>query len=155
VDGEPQAAVVHAPFLGETYAAIRGQGATCNGHPIRVSQTRTLRRALVGTGFPHDRSDIAVSIERVRRLVSSCQDVRRAVLRPRHLLCRRRSPRCALRVTSPWDVAAAGLIATEAGALRGNLRDAQSPWPQALRGEEFIAASPGLFEPLCGLLREK
>ncbi len=156
VDGEPQAAVVHAPFLGETYAAIRGQGATCNGHPIRVSQTRTLRRALVGTGFPHDRSDIAVSIERVRRLVSSCQDVRRAGS-PALDICYVAAGRLDAHCESlpPWDVAAAGLIATEAGALRGNLRDAQSPWPQALRGEEFIAASPGLFEPLCGLLREK
>ena len=60
------------------YTAIRGAGATCNGRPIRVSDVTELRRALVGTGFPHDRTDVTASIERVRRLVTACQDIRRA-----------------------------------------------------------------------------
>src|SRR5437868_4447695 len=78
IDGEPCVGVVHAPFLQETYAAIRGTGATCNGRPIRVSSVSDLRRALVGTGFPHDHSDVAPAVERVRRLVTECQDIRRA-----------------------------------------------------------------------------
>ena len=76
LDGEPCVGVVHAPFLHETYAAILGAGATCNGHPVRVSEVSELRRALIGTGFPHDRSDVTQAIERVRRLVTECLDIR-------------------------------------------------------------------------------
>ena len=35
VDGRPVAGVVHAPALGETYAAARGGGATLNGGASR------------------------------------------------------------------------------------------------------------------------
>jgi myo-inositol-1(or 4)-monophosphatase len=153
VDGEPCVGVVHAPFLEETYAAIRGGGATCNGLPIRVSDVSELRRALVGTGFPHDRSDVAPSIERVRRLVTECQDIRRAGS-PALDICWVAAGRLDAHTESlaPWDIAAAGLIATEAGALRGNLTSGPSAWPPALRGEEFIVATPALFAPLCELL---
>src|SRR5215471_6920617 len=72
LDGEPCVGVVHAPFFQESYTAVRGTGANLNGRPINVSATTDLRRALVGTGFPHDRSDIAPAIERVRRLVTQC-----------------------------------------------------------------------------------
>ena len=36
-DGRPIAGVVHAPALGETYAASLGRGATLNGEPIRAA----------------------------------------------------------------------------------------------------------------------
>jgi myo-inositol-1(or 4)-monophosphatase len=153
VDGEPCVGVVHAPFLQETYAAIRGFGATCNGHPIRVSEVSELRHALVGTGFPHDRSDIEPAIERVRRLVTKCQDIRRAGS-PALDICWVAAGRLDAHTESlaPWDVAAAGLIATEAGALRGNLLPSASSLPVALRGEGFIVATPGIFEALRELL---
>ena len=37
-NGQPVAGVVHAPALGETYAAERGRGATLNGEPIHTSR---------------------------------------------------------------------------------------------------------------------
>ena len=46
IDGEPRVGVVHAPFLQETYTAIYGAGAFCNGQAIRVSRITELRRAL-------------------------------------------------------------------------------------------------------------
>ena len=55
----------------------------------------------------------------------------------------------------PWDIAAASLIATEAGALRGNLRSGDSGLPPALRGEEFIVATPGIFKALCAVLAQE
>jgi myo-inositol-1(or 4)-monophosphatase len=155
VDGEPCVGVVHAPFLGETYTAIRGAGAFCNGTSIRVSQTRELRRALVGTGFPHDRSNIAPAIERVRRLITECQDIRRAGS-PALDISWVAHGRLDAHTESlaPWDVAAAGLIAREAGAVCGNLCQTDSWAPRSLRGEGFIAATPGVFESLFELLRE-
>ena len=153
MDGAPCVGVVHAPFLHETYVAIRGAGATCNGQPIRVSEVTELRQALVGTGFPHDRSDVTIEIERVRRLVTTCLDIRRAGS-PALDIAWVAAGRLDAHTESlaPWDVAAAGLIATEAGAVRGNLLPEASPAPPALRGAGFIVATPGIFEQLCDLL---
>lgn len=152
IDGEPCVGVVQAPFLRETYAAVRGAGATCNGQPIRVSEVSELRHALVGTGFPHDRSDVAPALERVRRLITKCQDIRRAGS-PALDIAWVAAGRLDAHTESlaPWDVAAAGLIATEAGARRGNLLST-SALPPALRGEGFLVATPGLYEPLYELL---
>jgi len=153
IDGEPLVGVVHAPFLHETYAAVRGAGATCDGAPLRVSDVSELSRALIGTGFPHDRSDVGPAIERVRRLVTTCQDIRRSGS-PALDICWVASGRLDAHSESlaPWDIAAACLIATEAGARRGNLLPSASSLPPALRGEGFIVATPGIFEPLRELL---
>ena len=43
----PLAAVVHAPALGETFAAVAGEGATLNGQPIQASDVDTLDDASV------------------------------------------------------------------------------------------------------------
>jgi myo-inositol-1(or 4)-monophosphatase len=52
--GEGQVGVVHAPMLGWTFTAARGQGAFLNGEPIRVSQRAELSRALTGCDWPRD-----------------------------------------------------------------------------------------------------
>lgn len=153
IDGDPCVGVVHAPFLQETYTAVRGAGATCDGVPLRVSDVSELSRALIGTGFPHDRSDLDPAIERVRRLVTSCQDIRRSgspALDISWVAAGRLDAHS--ESLAPWDIAAAGLIATEAGARRGNLLPSASPLPAPLRGEGFIVATPGIFEALCELL---
>ncbi len=46
--GRPVAGVIHAPALGETFAAARGAGATLNGAPIRAAEVETLEGARVG-----------------------------------------------------------------------------------------------------------
>lgn len=54
VDGEPVVGVVAAPALDWTFAAMRGEGATMNDQPIRVSAVDRLERAMLATGFPYD-----------------------------------------------------------------------------------------------------
>ena len=46
-DGQPVAAVIHAPALDETFTAIRGGGAFLNGRPISASDTADLDDASV------------------------------------------------------------------------------------------------------------
>jgi myo-inositol-1(or 4)-monophosphatase len=46
------AGVVYNPFYDELFAAARGEGATLNGKPIRVSKAATLATGLLCTGFP-------------------------------------------------------------------------------------------------------
>ncbi len=153
LDGDPCLGVVHAPFLDETYTAIRGAGAFCNGCAIHVSDVAELRQALIGTGFPHDRSSLDLPMARVRRLLSECQDIRRAgspALDICWVAAGRLDGHC--ESLAAWDIAAAGLIATEAGASRGNLAPADSSLPAALRGEEFIVATPAIFDRLCEML---
>ncbi|MBN8551498.1 MAG: 3'(2'),5'-bisphosphate nucleotidase CysQ [Caulobacterales bacterium] len=44
-DGQPIAAVVHAPVSNETFSAVRGGGAWLNGHPIQASDADRLEEA--------------------------------------------------------------------------------------------------------------
>ncbi|HYA96656.1 MAG TPA: inositol monophosphatase family protein, partial [Methylomirabilota bacterium] len=46
------AGVVFNPVSDEMFAAARGEGATLNGKPIRVSATPRLAESLLATGFP-------------------------------------------------------------------------------------------------------
>ncbi|HEY3255569.1 MAG TPA: inositol monophosphatase family protein [Polyangiaceae bacterium] len=57
--GLPIAGAVVAPALATHWRGFRGGPALRNGEPCRVSETSLLEQALVGTGFPTDRSDPA------------------------------------------------------------------------------------------------
>lgn len=46
------AGVVYNPYYDELFAAARGEGATLNGKPIRVSEVKSLSTSLLCTGFP-------------------------------------------------------------------------------------------------------
>ncbi len=45
--------VVHEVNRDESFRAVRGGGAFCNGQPLRVSEVPDLDSALVATGFPY------------------------------------------------------------------------------------------------------
>ena len=62
----PVIGVIHAPVLGETFAAARGGGARLNGMPIRVTDRFDLSTGLLGVGA-NDR----VPEERVGEMLSS------------------------------------------------------------------------------------
>jgi histidinol-phosphatase len=47
VEGQTRMGLASAPTLGERYAATRGGGATMNGRPIHVSETKELGKATV------------------------------------------------------------------------------------------------------------
>ncbi|GAA0375424.1 inositol monophosphatase [Acrocarpospora corrugata] len=164
VDGVVEAAVVHAPFLDETFTATRGGGAALNGTAIKVSVPESLRRAIVSTGFPHRRGEVDALVERVRRLLVSCQDIRRAAA-PALDICWVAAGRLDAHTEDlrPWDVAAAGLVATEAGASRGHLPSLPGNPPESgarhacavppeLCGEGFLVAAPSIYEELVSVL---
>ncbi|MFT7869805.1 MULTISPECIES: inositol monophosphatase family protein [Amycolatopsis] len=51
-DGEPVLAVLHSPWLEETYAVQKGRGATRNGTPIEPSRKTSLEAAVAATSQP-------------------------------------------------------------------------------------------------------
>lgn len=155
VDGVVQVGVVHAPFLNETYTAVKGEGARCNGTPIRVAPATELRRAVVGTGFPYQKPDLDPLVDRVRRLLTGCQDIRRACA-PALDICYVGAGRldAHTETLNPWDVAASGLIAVEAGARRSHLTPVSDGVPEDLCGEGIVVAAPGIHDDLVSLLRD-
>ncbi|MEL7523035.1 MAG: inositol monophosphatase family protein, partial [Cyanobacteria bacterium J06553_1] len=57
IDGVPAVGAVYNPFSDELFQAATGLGATRNRRPIRVSQTKTLNKSLLITGFAYDRRE--------------------------------------------------------------------------------------------------
>jgi len=145
-------AAVYDPLRDEMFTAERGKGAFLNGRRLRVSDVDTLQRSLLVTGFPYDVwntefdnfanfTKLAKLTQGVRRLGSAALD-----------LCYVASGRfdgfweLALK---PWDVAAGGLIAEEAGAVVTTVKggdDFITP-PQSI-----IAAAPGIHASLLAAL---
>ncbi|WP_087999102.1 inositol monophosphatase family protein [Gottfriedia solisilvae] len=156
IDGVVWVGVVHSPELNITFIGIRGRGAFCNGEKISVNGIKALSDAVIGTGFPHDKSQIKEALTRVNKLATHCRDIRRFAA-PTLDICYVASGLLDAHTESlaPWDVAAAGLIAREAGAKIGHVGIVSESTPFELNGEEIVYATPGIFEDLLILLRKK
>jgi myo-inositol-1(or 4)-monophosphatase len=134
--------VVYDPSRDELFSAERGAGAWLNGQPIHPAQATDLDHALLVTGFPYDiRTNPRNNLDHYAHFALHSQGVRRlgsAALDLCYVACGRLDGFWELRL-NPWDVAAGGLIARQAGALVTNLagsHDFISP-PQSI-----LAANP-------------
>ena len=143
-DGRPIAGVVHAPALGETFAASLGRGATLNGEPIRAASLATLD---------------GVRVAGPRPLVSAFAAEAGFRWEPAA-----RTPSLAYRLASvaagriplglaganshDWDICAADVILREAGAglhrrrRRSRLQQSEHPPRAAARRARALAAAP-------------
>ncbi len=154
-DGVTQLGVVHAPFLGETFTAIRDKGAWRNGQSISASQSESLEQSLVGTGFPYRRDSRLPLMRRLGAVLHHCRDVRRNVAAALDLCdvaCGRLD--AYYETVSPWDFAAGWLIAREAGARTGHLYPCPEGLPEDLYGENLLVSAPAIFDELGELLRQ-
>jgi len=113
------AGVVVDVVTGDCYAATLGGGATRNGEPLRVRPAAPLSERMVLTGFSYSAEVRAHQATAVSRLATRVRDIRRlgsAALD----LCAVGAGRADAYVEEglqPWDLAAGGLVATEAGAV--------------------------------------
>jgi myo-inositol-1(or 4)-monophosphatase len=151
--GKARIGVVHAPFLGETFTAVRDEGAWLNGERLRASLASSLEHALVATGFPYRREGRAPLMRRLAAVMDACQDMRRCGSAALDL-CNVAGGRldAYYESVSPWDFAAGFLIAREAGARTGHLYPCPDNIPEELYGEHILAAAPDLYKPLKKLL---
>jgi len=124
-DGVVTLAVVYDPMRDELFAAQRGLGARCNGRRLQVSPVTELPRSLLVTGFPYDTwSTSNDNLEFYGRFAKMTQGVRRlgsAALDLCYVAAGRFEGYWELSL-KPWDLAAGGLVAAEAGAVVTNLQ---------------------------------
>lgn len=148
VDGAVVAGVVVDTGRGEVFEAVRGGGARLDGSAIACGSGDVLATALVGTGFSYDADRRALQAEVLHQVLPNVRDVRRfgaAALDLCWVACGRIDAYYE-RGLAPWDLAAGGLIAAEAGAVVGDGRGGPAS------GELVVAANPNLFEPLAAIL---
>lgn len=110
--------VVYNPMARECFLAELGKGAFLNGKRIFVSKQQTVHTSLLATGFPYD---IATSSEdniQSFKLASKASQGVRSLGAASLDLCQVASGRLEAfweRSLQPWDIAAGGLIVSEAG----------------------------------------
>ena len=117
--------VVYAPYLGEMFTAMKGEGAFLNGRRIQVSGKHELPTMVLATGMPYDKgvcpdnnlreiSALAPRVRGIRRMGSAAID-----------LCYTAAgffdAYWELNL-NPWDVEAGALMVTEAGGIVAPIR---------------------------------
>lgn len=146
IGGELKVGVVFNPIFGELFYAVRGGGAFFDGKAIRVSQTASLDRALLSTGFPYNRRLIADNnYAEFCRLTHLSQGVRRggsAALDLAYVAAGRLDGYWE-RGLKPWDIAAGALLVMEAG---GVVTSYESPFH--LFSETIVASNPVIQQAL-------
>ena len=140
--------VVYDPMRDECFSAEIGKGTVLNGDPIQVSDVSELQRSLLTTGFPYDMLDqstnnldlfghFALITQGVRRLGSAALDLC-------YVACGRFDGYWELGL-QPWDIAAGGLIAREAGATVTNI---QGDPEFMMSPPSVLASTPGIYQAM-------
>ena len=111
--------VVHAPTIDSTWHATRGGGAFLNNLPITCNEPIELNRALISTGFAYDVKDRINQLDLVNKLLPKVRDFRRIGAAAVDICCVATGMVDGYIETGlkEWDLAAAALVATEAGAI--------------------------------------
>ena len=142
--------VVYDPVRDELFVAERGQGATVNGAPLRVSDEDQLIRSLLATGFPYDLALRAEPKAIWETLLDRCQGLRRGGSAALDLtyVAAGRLDGFYERPLQPWDMAAGALLVEEAGGRVTGF--AARPFDPYVR--EVVATNGLLHESLLAVL---
>jgi len=124
VDGRPVAGVVRDPIRGESYAATDDGPALLDGHVISARPKERLRDCVISMGLSGDRA--AERWARLRSAVRVPRGFGAAALSLAYVANGRFDAFIQEQNLSPWDIAAAGLIAERAGVTVSDL--AGGPW---------------------------
>jgi len=149
--GVVQQAVVYDPNRNDLFYASRGRGAFLNDRRLRVSKRLRLADSLIGTGFPFRKGDNFKRYMKMFEEISQlCAGLRRPGAASLDLCYVAAGYYDGFFETglSPWDVAAASLIITEAGGLIGNF----SGEADFLYQREVVAGTPKVYGQLVNIL---
>ncbi|MEF9923836.1 MAG: inositol monophosphatase family protein [Muribaculaceae bacterium] len=146
-NGETILGVVFAPYLNELYTAVKGEGAYMNGLPITVGIKTDINQAVVSTGFPVDkattRDNNLDNLENVLPHVRGMRRMGAAAVDICYVAAGYLDGYWELNLHE-WDVCAAELIASEAGAMIVHFRKD--------RNISTLVASPAIGEIILPLL---
>ncbi|WP_067504836.1 inositol monophosphatase family protein [Actinoplanes sp. TFC3] len=150
VEGAVVAGVVHNAATGDEWTATLGGGAWRDGRRLGGSGRTTLDQALVGTGFGYDAARRAHQGAVLAGLITRVRDIRRFGAASLDLCMAAEGSLDAYfeKGLNPWDHAAGGLVAAEAGLLVSGLDGA--PAGQHM----LVAAPPAIFPALHDVLVE-
>jgi len=152
----PVLGVIDLPFLGRRYSAVEHQGAYVGGRRLRVSQTSSLRDAIVSIG------DYAVGSDAARRnrlRLAVTEQLATRALRVRMLgsaaidlawLAEGWLGASITLLNNPWDMTAGVILAREAGAQVVDRDGSQYTFDSAAT----IAVVPHLLSEVIDLIRQ-
>jgi myo-inositol-1(or 4)-monophosphatase len=135
-------AVVHDPLANETFCALRGEGASCNGRALQIGAAPPLAQALVGTGFSYSAAQRQLQTELVGRVLPRARDIRRAGSAAIDLawVAAGRLDAFYEHGLKEWDHAAGDLLVSEAGGVVEPLREAGGLQAGVLAGPAELVA---------------
>lgn len=144
--------VIYDPLRQELFTAARGTGAQLNDRRIRVSKSKSLDGALLGTGFPfRELGHLDAYIETFRALISKTAGVRRAgaaTLDLAYVACGRLDGFWEFGL-KPWDMAAGVLLIKEAGGIASDLAGGND----FLTTGNIIAANPKMLKAMLQVIQ--
>ena len=151
--GQIVSGVVFDAAKDEMFYAEKGQGAWMNDSKrLRVSGRTKMIEAIFATGIPFaGKRTLPATLQDLARLMPECAGVRRwgsAALDLAYVAAGRYDGFWE-RELQVWDLAAGMLIATEAGAMVGPIRDGHDP----LEHGDILAANGALFDHFAGIIR--
>lgn len=120
VNGEIELGIVDMPMLNQTFTAIRGQGAFCNGERLSISKTTRFEQAFMSTGFvAESREVLTEQLKIFEKIVWKARAIRRpgAAAYDLALIASGVFDLYWEKNLKPWDSAAGLLLVKEAGGV--------------------------------------
>ena len=153
-EGQTRLGVVYDPMRDEMFAAERGKGAWLNGRVLKVSSATELQKSLLVTGFPYDTWTAKPNnLEFFGRFARMTQGVRRlgsAALDACYVAAGRLDGFWELSLRA-WDIAAAALIAEEAGA---RVTTVKGEADYMIPPHSGLACAPGIYDQMLEVLSQ-
>jgi myo-inositol-1(or 4)-monophosphatase len=158
----PIAGGLGLPSFQEIFLAEKGQGATCNGEKVRVSEEQTLLKCLVAYGIDGHQEDPQYTFDECHQLAQLVLGIRN--LRSSNsvfditMLAKGKYGAALNRTSKIWDNVAQQILVEEAGGIytdfTGQPMDYSSPLSRAEQNFTYCAASPALHAQVQALLQK-
>ena len=150
--GEITQAVIYDPNRNDLFTATKGQGAFLNQRRMRVSNKSKLKESILGTGFPfRDFQHLPVYLKIFEEVVRGTSGIRRpgsAALDLAYVAAGWFDGFFEINL-SKWDIAAGGLLVTEAGGIVSDFSE-KDGW---LESGNIVATNPKIYDPLIKIIQ--
>lgn len=146
VRGRLEHGVIYAPCTQDLYTASRGDGAQLNNRRIRVSGSKDLDAALIGTGVPIDNALLSGYLPMLQHVAERTAGIRRAgsaALDLAYVAAGRLDGFWEIGL-KPWDIAAGLVLVQEAGGIVSEIYGNGEP----LDSGNVLVATPKLHAAL-------